>query len=345
MTFLLKESDNNVVDVYIYVDDTTGKAYQWDGNQYQELQQQQGKGKGQGQGQSNSKQNKNNQDQNKNQNSNNNSSAERSSSDNVQIGKPGSSSDQEARRERRQAELDKEGKKETDKEKQDRINRIKDKLSDEKMKKAIQQNNLRKKNIDQIKAQQNLRQYRGNDLERFEVSLYNFIKRAVGKERKKTYSRFNIPALAVGEIKAGKAKVRSRNVPKINVYFDHSASWDASKIEVGKQALGVLAEFERKRQVKINLYYFSQNVHGDPESALHEGGTEGQPIIDHITETNPDNVIVMTDSDIGGWGNGCKTSATVPGVVWLLWKGGRSQDLVDHLEGQVATEEYDLDNL
>lgn len=97
----------------------------------------------------------------------------------------------------------------------------------------------------------------------------------------------------------------------INVYFDQSGSWDEEKIKVGEQAVATLNQYVKQGLIKIYLYYFSINVHENARDARAEGGTRGQPILDHIMKNKPDNVIIMTDSDIGD----CMSHVQVPGGV------------------------------
>ena len=56
-------------------------------------------------------------------------------------------------------------------------------------------------------------------------------------------------------------------------------------------------------------------------------------------QTKPDNVIIMTDDDIMD----IDESVTVPGAVWLLFKGGQSKNLIDHIHGKKQTNIYNLD--
>ena len=47
----------------------------------------------------------------------------------------------------------------------------------------------------------------------------------------------------------------------------------------------------------------------------------------------------VTDDDI----TDCRTAVKVDGGVYFLFRGGRSQNLVDHLSGKLLTAEFDLD--
>ena len=166
----------------------------------------------------------------------------------------------------------------------------------------------------------------------------NFIKNEVATGRGKSWSRINKKYSGTGLIKAGTSRLASDKVPLINVYFDRSGSWNAQKSAKGAQAIATLNKYVTRGQIKINLYYFSNNVHSIEQQALNEGGTNGQPILDHIEATKPDNVIILTDSDI----DDCRSYVTVPGGVWMLFYEGRSQNLMDHLKGRKLTKYFDI---
>ncbi|MBQ6627974.1 MAG: hypothetical protein IJH65_04080 [Methanobrevibacter sp.] len=59
----------------------------------------------------------------------------------------------------------------------------------------------------------------------------------------------------------------------------------------------------------------------------------------NVQATKPDNVIVMTDRDI----TDCREYVQVPGVVWYLFKDGKSDNIVEHLTGKTATEVFELE--
>jgi len=189
-------------------------------------------------------------------------------------------------------------------------------------------------------AERNAKKYRNTPINKFTDSLNRFIKNEVGDSRNSTWRRFNKSYVGTGIMRPGHATVKNKNIPLINVYFDRSGSWDAAKTAVGEQAIGTLNNYVRKKQIKIQLYYFANKVSEyDDYNSLGGYGTSGQPILDHIKQTKPDNVIIMTDDDIFD----CRTSVEVPGAVWFLWKGGVSQNLQQHLKGAKETNNYNLD--
>ena len=223
------------------------------------------------------------------------------------------------------------------KELQDRVNDLKKALKD--LKNSIMEETEEAKDKEAIaKRAQDLAKYKETPLSRFADSLNNFIKNEVATGRGKSWSRINKKYSGTGLIRAGTSRLASDKVPLINVYFDRSGSWDSQKSAKGAQAIATLNKYVTRGQIKINLYYFSNNVHSIEQQALNEGGTNGQPILDHIEATKPDNVIILTDSDI----DDCRSYVTVPGGVWMLFYEGRSQNLMDHLKGRKLTKYFDI---
>ncbi len=180
--------------------------------------------------------------------------------------------------------------------------------------------------------------YKDSPLSRFSDSLNQFMKRELATGRGPSWSRMNKKYAGSGIIRPGTSRLSQNKVPLINVYFDRSGSWDSSKTVKGQQTIATLNKYVNRGELKINLYYFSNNVHSEEKEALREGGTQGQPILDHILATKPDNVIILTDADI----DDCETDVTVPGGVWMLFYGGRSQNLMDHLHGLKLTKYFDI---
>lgn len=187
------------------------------------------------------------------------------------------------------------------------------------------------------RAAKDAKKYRSSPIRRFVDNLNRFIKNEVGKERVRTWKRTD-PRYGTGPIvRKGKMRTSNGKIPLINVYFDRSGSWDSDKTKVGQDAIGTLNNYVRNGQIKINLYYFNTRIHSEDPGG--RGGTSGTPIMEHIKQTKPDNVIIMTDDDI----TDIRENVTVPGAVWLLFKGGQSQNLIDHIHGQKQTSIYNLD--
>lgn len=177
--------------------------------------------------------------------------------------------------------------------------------------------------------------YTRNPLVRFTLDLNNFIKKQTDDDRDYTWTKFNNSALMVGLIKPGVTEYAEKNIPEINVYWDVSGSFSSpAKTEGARRAIATLQKYVRDKKIKIKTWYFANRVSSTEQNA--GGGTEGQPILDHIQATKPTNVIIITDSDISD----CKTPTTVPGAVWFLFYDGESKNLREYLRGKLETRAY-----
>ena len=177
--------------------------------------------------------------------------------------------------------------------------------------------------------------YKSNPLVKFTLDLNNFIKQQTASYRGSTWTRFNKTAVRTGLIKRGVTSYTQTDIPEINVYWDVSGSFsDPRKTEGARRAIATLQKYVREKKIKIKTWYFADRVSSTPENA--GGGTEGQPILDHIQATKPANVIVITDSDI----RDCTTPTTVPGAVWLLFYDNESKNLREYLRGRQETKSY-----
>lgn len=177
--------------------------------------------------------------------------------------------------------------------------------------------------------------YKSNPLVKFTLDLNNFIKQQTASYRGSTWTRFNKTAVRTGLIKRGITSYAQTDIPEINVYWDVSGSFgDPRKTEGARRAIATLQNYVREKKIKIKTWYFADRVSSTEQNA--GGGTNGQPILDHIQATKPTNVIVITDSDISD----CRTPTTVPGAVWLLFYGSESQNLREYLRGKQETRSY-----
>ena len=219
----------------------------------------------------------------------------------------------------------------------DRINQIKKAFEDAKVQAEITREAERAIDKERIeKDRKASERYKQTPLKRFMDDMNRFIRKATAHGRGDTWKRFSRKYQDSGIIRPGSSRLANKKVPVINVYFDRSGSWDDAKIAVGMQAIGTLNNYVRKGEIKINLYYFANRVGSDPDTV--GGGTEGTPIMEHIINTKPDNVIIMTDSDI----DDIESPVTVPGAVWLLFKGGISNNLIENIHGQTETKVYEI---
>lgn len=135
----------------------------------------------------------------------------------------------------------------------------------------------------------------------------------------------------------------NKKIPVIDFYFDCSGSWTDSDLKVGQKAINQLVEMEENGQIKINIFYFANNVHTDKYSARVEGQTRAwNEIVKNVIATQATNVIIMTDSDMENWWNGPKAlSYTVPGYVWYLWRNGENAPrLPRDLKGRGGTQQF-----
>lgn len=186
--------------------------------------------------------------------------------------------------------------------------------------------------------------YKDTPLNRFRESLNAFLRRETDFGRGKTWRRFSKNYQGSDIIRKGTARNVQGHIPIINVYFDMSSSWDAPKIEVGKQAVATLNKYVQRGEAKINLYYFSDYITSDPNDGTLGGGTSAGPdIVEHVVNTKADNVIIMTDDDTNYQGNYSKVSPIkVPGMVWFLAKGGIPTKLPEYIRGSKGTRLFEI---
>lgn len=164
-----------------------------------------------------------------------------------------------------------------------------------------------------------------------------------------TWSALNRRYSGTGVLKQGQRKneLPDRKIPVIDFYFDCSGSWGPADIEVGKRAVSTLVDMEEKGQIKINIYYFSNHVFNDMQSALDEGGTRAwNDIVKNVISTQATNVIIMTDSDMEDLWEGHDYGKpalkyTVPGYVWYLWRyGSNAPRLPRDLKGRGGVQQF-----
>lgn len=187
-----------------------------------------------------------------------------------------------------------------------------------------------------VKDSEVAKKYRDSPLTKFTESLTKFIRDELARGRQDSWSHINKKYVYSGLLRPGSTWQGKNKVPLINVYFDRSGSWTTEKTEKGAQAIATLNRYVTRGEIKLKLYYFNTIVM-DTDPGGH-GGTDGQPIMDHIQQTKPNNVIILTDSDISD----IRTDVSVPGAVWMLFYGGRSKNLMEHLHGKKLTKYFDI---
>lgn len=222
-----------------------------------------------------------------------------------------------------------------------RVARIKKAFEDEKQKQDIINDNtaaIRKEKAS--KEARNIDRVRRSGISKFKLSLNHFIANQVEEEDVDTYARENPTYADEGEfILPGRIRREEKHIPIINVYWDISGSFqDPKKTEGARSAIATLNQYVRNGDIEIHVYYFADRVSDTPRSA--GGGTNARPVVDHIIQTKPDNVIIVTDSDTT---NQTIPSVQVPGAVWMLFYDGRSLALMDHVKGKKENKYFDIE--
>lgn len=310
----------NAPDLVIYQDDRTGKRYYWNGRELVHI-------------------------------------------DTVtpQIGDTGDKDFQEQEEIERQAQIEKERKEaqaakdageeydpealmdqESAEEREQRIKDIQDMLGDESTRAAAEKESRTKVDRELAKKKAaDLRNSPSSNIQKFKLSLEQFIAKEVRPKRKSTWQKPHMGYEGSGILRKGRRFSRDEKIPKINVYFDQSGSWDEKDIAVGLEAIGVLKNYEDRKEIKVDLYYFANHVSGNNSKAEIGGGTgAGAEIIEHIRATNPDNIIMMTDGDMdyGGWEEILHApKVIVPGAVWFLFRNESSRALKEWIRGARQT--------
>jgi len=181
----------------------------------------------------------------------------------------------------------------------------------------------------------------------FLSSLYRAIALQVHVEetRDDSWGAISRRNMGAGVLQPGKKinELSNKKIPVIDFYFDQSGSWDESDIAVGQKAVQQLVEMEENGQIKINIFYFSDDVYTDAGDARASGGTSGwNEIVKNVISTQATNVIIMTDADMENWWNGPKAlSYIVPGYVWYLWRDGiNAPRLPRDLKGRGGTQQF-----
>lgn len=207
-----------------------------------------------------------------------------------------------------------------------------------KLEKEVQVNRDKEK---AAKAAKDLERYNADPMTAFEMSLNEFIARQLMYDRNYTYRKFNKNYASQGIIKKGISSRYNGKIPLINVYFDRSGSFVGrpDKTRDAENAISALNQYVQQGKLKINLYYASTDVFQDREEAESMGGgMDSDPVIEHIKATEPDNVIILTDSD-SNYGD---ETAEVPGAVWFLFYDSDAPDFVRRLQGEELTRAFVL---
>lgn len=181
----------------------------------------------------------------------------------------------------------------------------------------------------------------------FKINFYRAIKDQVEEieQDDQSWSVINRRHDGTDRVVRGNKNERLPNnlIPTIDIYIDCSGSWEDDDIKVGEDIVGYVLEFEQKKQIKTNLYYFSNHIFGTKDAARAEGGTNAWDLIlENIKANKTKNVVVLTDADMG-WDASRGAKCLVDGCVWLIWKNGvNSQEIPKHLIGKRGNYQYEF---
>lgn len=204
---------------------------------------------------------------------------------------------------------------------------------------------------EKAREKENTKYAKVGTLDEFKLNFYNAIKHQVEMVIQEYQSYNEINAEYESEDVIMKAdltqEIPEEVIPIVDVYFDVSGSWYPEDIEIGKQAIATVKEFEDAGEIKLNILYFGDEVSSEYEVA-HENGRAGtrawRKILQNIKATGAQNVMIMTDDDMNEWGSyGAMGGPTcrVDGCVWFLWRNGlTSPECVSHLIGRQGNYQY-----
>lgn len=174
-------------------------------------------------------------------------------------------------------------------------------------------------------------------LNKFRMNFQRFIKDQIEYFRGDTWNKPNKNYAGTGIIMPGKTMYAPGKIPTINVYWDVSASFDnPAKTQGAQDAIGTINQYVKKGEIKVNIFYFADRVASTKAQA--GGGTDGSAVLDHIEQTKPTNVVVVTDSDVNNAGD--HSLVTVPGAVWMLFYDREADEFAKVLKGKTQTKEY-----
>ena len=174
-------------------------------------------------------------------------------------------------------------------------------------------------------------------LNKFRMNFQNFIKDQLSYYRGNTWSRPSKNYIGSGFIMPGKTMYAPGKIPTVNVYWDVSGSFnDPAKTQGARDAIGTINQYVKRGDIKVNVFYFADRVSNKASSA--GGGTDGDAVLNHIEQTKPTNVIVITDSDVDNAGS--HRQVVVPGAVWMLFYDREADKFAQVLRGKAQTKEY-----
>lgn len=222
----------------------------------------------------------------------------------------------------------------------ERVREIEDSFADVKKQASLEAESSSAKRKEKAAAEARyIERIRRSGIRLFKLNLNRFIADQIEEEEVDSYAREN-PAYADSEfIVPGKIIREEKYIPIINVYWDVSGSFsDAQKTASARNAIATLNEYVRNGDIEIHTYYFADRVSDTISGA--GIGTEGRPVAEHIQQTKPDNVIIITDS---GTNYDSIPYTTVPGAVWILFYDGRSNAMMKNIRGKKQNKYFDIE--
>lgn len=197
-------------------------------------------------------------------------------------------------------------------------------------------NAVRKDKIAQVKTNHvsNYAKNGNGGLSDFKLDLQRFITSQISYQRERTWERPDTRYKRRGFLVQGSATKKEENIPVINVYWDTSGSFygKPEKTAAARAAIDTLQLYVKKGLIDIKVYYHSDDVYDHPVS----GGNDGDAVVEHIRATHPDNIIIITDGDLGN----TRKSVKVPGAAWFLFYDYTSKGLIDNVSGRKQTKWY-----
>lgn len=170
------------------------------------------------------------------------------------------------------------------------------------------------------------------------------------RKQKDSYARVNPSYAESPLLMPGRHNSKQKNVPILDIYFDQSGSWGVNDIKKGEECIQALTDYEKRGLLKINRFYFANNVYPNARDARREGGTNAFPkILQNIAGTHATNVIIMSDGDLDRnlhWQVPDEIAPNyqlqIPGCVWWLWQGDESPNATKYLYGRRGNFQYTL---
>lgn len=194
---------------------------------------------------------------------------------------------------------------------------------------------IRKEKIAQAKINHVSNYAKGGNggLSDFKLDLQRFIASQISYQRERTWDRPDPRYKRRGYLVQGSATKKEENIPVINVYWDTSGSFsNPAKTAAARAAIDSIQQYVKKGLIDIKVYYHSDDVYDHPVS----GGNDGDAVVRHIRATNPDNIIIITDGDLGS----TREKVKVPGAAWFLFYDYTSKGLIDNVSGRKQTKWY-----